>query len=353
MIWKRKKLLVLFSCFVSLLLAGFSTSLTAHAYDITSTVKYKQTIFWGNQNYPPTFYFKTPNGNQTKSGMGVYAPLNGVGQYSIYYIRSGYRTTIKAGNIYSFNITFNFSIAQTAQVSPVDYLSYSGNSYFRLLGIQKTAGREFCAQWQESQVQTSPTSAESLQGILYNFRTVGSCTQSSDTYELILQAQQDVDNLALEVGNYNQDPLFNWTLSQVPFQSLETQYGTISISPLSEWELDSPSAINQQQQEAGEQAQQDGNTAGSNSQSEAQQGGSTLMQGFSDFVGALTSSSASDCVLNGDIGDFKMGNMDLCQISPPPAFQAISSIMVIGFVVPLSIATIRKFIGMFRSFQNG
>lgn len=111
--------------------------------------------------------------------------------------------------------------------------------------------------------------------------------------------------------------------------------------------------INEQQTQAGQQAQQDGNNAGSNSQQQAQQGGQTLLQGFSSFVGALTSASASDCVINGNIGDFKMGDMDLCQLSPPPVFQAISSIMVIGFVVPLSIATIRKFIGMFRSFQNG
>lgn len=90
----------------------------------------------------------------------------------------------------------------------------------------------------------------------------------------------------------------------------------------------------------------------SSSSQQATTSGSTLLQAFIQFVNALTNSSATNCVINADIGDFRMGNVDLCQLDPPPAFQTISSIMVIGFVVPLSLALGRKMISLFRSFQS-
>lgn len=115
----------------------------------------------------------------------------------------------------------------------------------------------------------------------------------------------------------------------------------------------------QQQQEYHDQTQQTfddaQDTADSDSDSSSSQAtssGTTLLAGFTSFLGALTNATPSNCVIDGNIGDFRMGNIDLCQLDPPPAFQAISSIMVIGFTVPLSIALGRKMISLFRSFQG-
>lgn len=107
-----------------------------------------------------------------------------------------------------------------------------------------------------------------------------------------------------------------------------------------------------EEQEGLDNAQSDASDGADSSGSQAESSGTTLLQAFIDFVNALNGASGSNCVINADIGDFRMGNVDLCSLSPPPAFQAISSIMVIGFTVPLSIALGKKMISLFRSFQT-
>lgn len=92
--------------------------------------------------------------------------------------------------------------------------------------------------------------------------------------------------------------------------------------------------------------------AGDSSQNSAQSTGTTLLAAFSSFVTALTSASAGDCSINMDLGNLDLGNVDLCQLSIPAPLQTISTILLIGFCVPLSIATAKKLIGLFRSFQT-
>ena len=101
-----------------------------------------------------------------------------------------------------------------------------------------------------------------------------------------------------------------------------------------------------------EDAQQDAQTGGSSSQTEATQTGSTLLQALTSFIGAISSASPSNCTIPMDTGFINFGNVNLCQLSPPPAFQLISSIVVIGFAVPLSIAASKKMIELFRSFTG-
>lgn len=99
-------------------------------------------------------------------------------------------------------------------------------------------------------------------------------------------------------------------------------------------------------------AQDSADADGQDSSDQANSTGTTLLGAFIQFVGALTGASAGNCIINANIGDFRMGDVDLCQLDPPPAFQVISSLMVIGFAVPLSIALGKKLISMFRSFQR-
>lgn len=93
-------------------------------------------------------------------------------------------------------------------------------------------------------------------------------------------------------------------------------------------------------------------TAGANSQQSAENTGTTLLQAFTAFVGALTSATPSNCNLDMDLGNLDMGVVNLCSLSPPAGFSALASIFLILFCVPLSIATARKVITLFRSFQS-
>lgn len=101
-----------------------------------------------------------------------------------------------------------------------------------------------------------------------------------------------------------------------------------------------------------ENAQQDASADGSDSQQEASQTGQTILQAFISFVGALASASPSNCNIDMNTGFVDFGAVNLCALSPPPAFQVISSIVVIGFAVPLSLAAGKKIIELFRSFQT-
>lgn len=114
----------------------------------------------------------------------------------------------------------------------------------------------------------------------------------------------------------------------------------------------------QQQQEYHDEAVDASNNAGDVSDSQGQQAessGTTLLSAFTSFVGAVTSASPTSCVISGDlgIGGFSVGNLDLCSFEPPAFVQVLSSLILIGTLVPISIFTARKMINLFRSFTNG
>lgn len=90
----------------------------------------------------------------------------------------------------------------------------------------------------------------------------------------------------------------------------------------------------------------------SDSQSDAQSTGTTLLSAFTAFVNALTNANPSNCNIDMDLGNLDLGVVNLCQLSPPSGFTTLSSIFMILFCVPLSIATARKVISLFRSFQT-
>lgn len=117
--------------------------------------------------------------------------------------------------------------------------------------------------------------------------------------------------------------------------------------------LEEQNERDQQDRDNIEQASDDADASADSSQQQAEATGSTLLQAFSDFVDALTSASASDCNINFNIMDrIRGGTVNLCSLSVPPAVQTIASLVLIGFCVPLSIATARKVIELFRSFQG-
>lgn len=167
----------------------------------------------------------------------------------------------------------------------------------------------------------------------------------SGTYSVFVQALKDVDYLRVGASNSGVIVQRNDSNSAYP----------IRFNPIvNVYTRGSSSAMNEKDDEDRDNIEQQSSTASSDSDSSAQdaeQAGTTLLGAFSAFVNALTNASPSNCVLDMDLGNLDMGNVDLCQLSPPAGFQAIASVFMILFCVPLSIATARKLISLFRSFQ--
>lgn len=138
-------------------------------------------------------------------------------------------------------------------------------------------------------------------------------------------------------------------LNSIASNQLQT---TNAVNNVNQTLIDQQNQDNQDREEL-QNSQSDADDAADSSSAQAESTGSTLLQAFTSFVNALTSASPSDCNINFNImGYINGGNVNLCQLSLPPAFQAIGTLLLIGFCVPLSIATARKIIGLFRSFQS-
>lgn len=97
-------------------------------------------------------------------------------------------------------------------------------------------------------------------------------------------------------------------------------------------------------------AQTTAGSSGSSSASDAGQTGQTLLSGITSLIGALNVSPKQSCVIRLDLGNVDFGNADLCELDPPPGFQVISSLVVIGFAVPLSLAAAHKMLELFEGF---
>lgn len=180
------------------------------------------------------------------------------------------------------------------------------------------------------------TTVKSTDRIINSVEAINSAIASA------LQNQVDIKNWVIEVTDRQDD-------QKQYLQTIEQLLRGISQNS------DAGQVLERQRQEDEDnlnQAQEDADTAGSDSSAEADTQGQSLLQAFISFVGAITNASPSNCNINGNMGRMNLGTINLCAISPPPAFQVISSIVVIGFCVPLSMAAASKMVSLFRSFQG-
>lgn len=153
---------------------------------------------------------------------------------------------------------------------------------------------------------------------------------------------QDVINAIVELKNSNS----SW-LSQINQNIQEVRGAIVNLQN----QQSQQNQQDQQDRENIENQQNDVSSSSDNSSNDARTTGTTLLGAFSGFVNALTNARPSNCKINMDLGNLDMGIVDLCQLSPPQPIPTIASIMLILFCVPLSIATARKVISLFRSFQ--
>lgn len=112
------------------------------------------------------------------------------------------------------------------------------------------------------------------------------------------------------------------------------------------------SSVNKEQKEAAEDAAADSQTSGSSSQNDATSATSSLISVITSGIGAITSASASNCVINADMGNLDMGSIDLCANPVPTFMQVIGSIIAALVVLPLVIVLFNRFIAIIGSFQR-
>lgn len=169
----------------------------------------------------------------------------------------------------------------------------------------------------------------------------------SNFYEVVLEAKND-GNYKWSFG-FGNDVLWQPTSADLQLDNI------VYLSKISEYSPDGSTEMNKkdEQDRSDISSQQSSVSAdSSSSQQAASSTGTTLLAAFSSFVTAITSASPTNCKIDMDMGNLDLGLVDFCQLSPPPAFQTLSSIFLILFCVPLSIATARKVINLFRSFQG-
>lgn len=95
-----------------------------------------------------------------------------------------------------------------------------------------------------------------------------------------------------------------------------------------------------------------GNDAADASSENAENATSSLISVIGQFVGAVTTASPSNCLINGNMGKVNMGQIDLCANPVPTFVQIISSLILIAICVPFAIIMFNRFINLFRSFQQ-
>lgn len=110
--------------------------------------------------------------------------------------------------------------------------------------------------------------------------------------------------------------------------------------------------LNKDVEDKTEQESQNAQNQGDNSSQSATNATTGLINAIGGFVGAITTASPSNCIINGNMGNFNMGNIDLCANPVPSFVQIISSLILIVICIPFAIIMFNRFIGLFRSFQG-
>ena len=115
--------------------------------------------------------------------------------------------------------------------------------------------------------------------------------------------------------------------------------------------INDPDWVDEEREEL-EETQDDAEDTANDAGAQAEATGQSLLAAFTGFVNAVANADATNCTIPGNLGNFNMGNLNLCRDNPPALVQTIGSIFMILFFVPLSYATATKLIALFRSFNG-
>lgn len=99
-------------------------------------------------------------------------------------------------------------------------------------------------------------------------------------------------------------------------------------------------------------SQDDLGDTGQDASDDAENATQSLLSIIGQFVSAVTTASPSNCLINGNMGNFNIGQIDLCANPVPTFVQIIGSIIAVLVIIPLCIVMFNRFIGIVRSFQD-
>lgn len=195
--------------------------------------------------------------------------------------------------------------------------------------------------------------------VLYNNATVAdgySYVVTNFSYYLLTNEARSYNEIVLNGTLAHQESTNSSRLILVHIGGVNFFSAQATLDDVIQYLEDHPDDAGQQMEqnkEETQQAQSDAQSAGNTAQSDASSAGQTLLGALTSFIGAITNASPGNCTLTLNTGyGFNLGDVNLCSISPPTSFQVISSLVVIGFAVPLSISASKKMIELFRGFTG-
>lgn len=304
--------------------AFYVNNVSAFSLDVQVTPK--TTI---NVNY---WYCRFKEQGDGRECGGLYGN-SGPFQFSRFEIQDLYTTdtyNVTEGNYYEVRFSI---LGLTDEAQPMGVLWQArNNDNFDVVSVETVVDDRNLSGW-----NTSSTGTANAQ-LYYNTQNV--------TYLITLRSKV-TGSYPFVIGNSRSTLIYQNELKDVRYF---TYPSVVEFEPTNDASQEMNDKDNQDREDLENQSS-DTQSSSDDSQQEAESTGTTLLSAFTSFVGALSSASPSNCRINMDLGNFDMGNVDLCSLSPPPEFQSIASIMLILFCVPLSIATARKVISLFRSFQ--
>lgn len=94
----------------------------------------------------------------------------------------------------------------------------------------------------------------------------------------------------------------------------------------------------------------DSQTSSEDSQKDVDDASKNLFQILTDFVNAITNTSAGTCSISGDFGFFNAGNIDLCVGASKitPITTVIGTIMLIGLTIPAVVTLLHRFVDLYN-----
>lgn len=342
---KGVKCIKLLICFTILALSFVLFSNDTKAVDYQSSIPYNVSsaaLIFNNGG--------TINFTNDSTG-GAYAALSGINNTSgLNYLAIRFSGTITARSIVTFIVKTSAPIGTYPQVGwtarsaaysvlDVTYGEY-GTTFVSLFVDQSLTGEfdltatNFPVTATSLDVHVSAISTTSL-------RQLPSYNQLQDIKTTLSSMLADLDVTNANVNNLNTN--VTNILREIRNMASDTERTADAVEEQNEKDDEDRSNLESQSS--------DTDDAASSSSEDAESTGTTLLGAFSAFVTALTSASPSNCNIDMDLGNLDLGVVNLCQLSPPQPIPTIASIFMILFCVPLSIATARKVINLFRSFQ--
>lgn len=355
---RGKKCIKFLTFFITLVLSFVLFSNDTSAVDYTSDIR-----FVGQQNATnfQGFWRRSDSSSLTES---LALPLNvpkvilpdsaSVDRYVDYFVSNG-RLKVNKDNLYELKITVRIPgsseyplqlINSTPQSSEIDGVTWSiVNVKLDILDNGTVSG--------------SQTVTPSGSGSVPIYIPTDIYPHQIAIYSFLLKPNNNSDSARIQLSRAGQH-LFTFThmTTGMNMQSSNYELPQVQLSPsniINEYSLktadDEMNEKDDEDRSNLESQSSDTDSASESSSQDAENTGTTLLGAFSAFVTALTSASPSNCNLDMDLGNLDLGVVNLCQLSPPQPIPTIASIFLILFCVPLSIATARKVINLFRSFQ--